>query len=165
MIKSIKYHTTKICFQEIPDEISFTYFLTNCPNRCPECHSPHLREDTGTPVISTIEEVLKTNKNRCSCILFMGGDDPAQIDSLIECLKICKQYDYKTALYSGFEFTHAPKELLKLLDYIKVGRYVSALGGLNSKQTNQRLYKLTDGSIEKNLTNMFWRRLDEDKSM
>ena len=164
MTTNIKYYTTKICFQEIPDEISFTYFLTNCPNRCENCHSPHLRGDCGDPVLPTLVDELNKQKGRASCILFMGGDDPNQVDSLIEALKICKENGFKTALYSGFTFgfiTHGP-QLLKLLDYIKVGPYVEEQGPLNSKTTNQRLYRLEKGYIKEDLTSRFWRTLDED---
>lgn len=158
----MKYYTTKICFQEIPDEISYTYFLTNCPNRCPDCHSPHLREDIGTPVLESLIETLEKQKDRCTCILFMGGDDDKQYSSLLQALSICKKYGYKTALYSGYDLDHATDHMLGLLDYIKVGPYVNELGGLRSTKTNQRLYKLYNGDITQDLTYKFWRRLDEN---
>lgn len=162
MTTSIKYYTTKICFQEVPDEVSFTYFLTGCPNRCPNCHSPHLREDIGTPIMESLHEDLYKNSGRASCILFMGGDDPDHIDNLIDILITCRLHGFKTALYSGYELdfiTHT-KELMDNLDYIKVGPYVEELGGLKSKKTNQRLYKLIDGKINEDITSMFWRTLD-----
>ena len=163
MITNIKYYTKRICFQEIPDEISFTYFLTGCPNRCPNCHSPHLREDSGTPVQDTLITDLYNNRGKASCILFMGGDDPNHCDDLLKVLMICKLAGFKTALYSGFEldFITHNKELLENLDYIKVGPYVDALGGLKSKTTNQRLYKLENGYIKEDITTLFWRKLDD----
>ncbi len=162
MTREIKYYTTQVCFQEIPDEISFTYFITNCPNRCPNCHSPHLRDDIGQPARETLDEILIKNLNRVSCILFMGGDDPSQVDSLISILRICRSYGFKTALYSGFELNDCNPDLLNNLDYIKTGAYIESLGGLKVKTTNQRLYKLIDGQIEKDITYLFWRNLDED---
>lgn len=162
MTTSIKYYTKRICFQEIPDEISFTYFLTNCPNKCENCHSPHLREDIGTAVGSSLSSDLEKHKDTCSCVLFMGGDDDRQIDSLAFNLAHCKAKGFKTALYSGFDLEHAPPDLLYLLDYIKVGPYIEQLGGLKEKTTNQRLYKIVDGKITEDITYMFWRRLDAD---
>ena len=161
---SIKYYTKRICFQEIPDEISFTYFLTNCPNRCENCHSPHLREDIGTAVGSSLSSDLTQQEGVCSCILFMGGDDDRQIASLLFNLAHCKSRGFKTALYSGFDLDHALErpEMLYLLDYIKVGAYVDNLGGLKSKTTNQRLYKVVNGKITEDITYMFWRSLDEN---
>ena len=164
MTTNIKYYTKKICFQEIPDEISLAYFLTGCPNRCPNCHSPHLREDIGTPVMESLHEDLYKNADRASCVLFMGGDDPVHCDNLIDVLITCKHHGYKTALYSGFEldFITHNKELLENLDYIKVGPYVEGFGPLNKKTTNQRLYKLVNGLIKEDITYKFWRRLDEN---
>lgn len=164
MAKNIKYYTKRICFQEIPDEISFTYFLTNCPNKCENCHSPHLRDDIGTIVGSSLSSDLKEQTGICSCILFMGGDDDKQIDSLMFNLAHCKSKGFKTALYSGFELDHALEhpDMLYLLDYIKVGPYVNELGGLKSRTTNQRLYKVVDGKITDDITHMFWRSLDEN---
>ena len=92
----------------------------------------------------------------------MGGDDPSQIDSLISILRICSSYGFKTALYSGFELNDCTPDLLNNLDYIKTGAYIESLGGLKVKTTNQRLYKLIDGQIEKDITYLYWRNLDED---
>jgi len=160
--KQIKYYTKQICFQEIPDEVSLTYFITNCPNRCKNCHSPHLRDDIGTLVSDTLEDDLEKNKDRISCVLFMGGDDNLQISSLINSLEICKKHGFKTALYSGYELDYLPTVLLKMLDYVKIGPYVDELGGLKSVTTNQRLYRLNNAEIEEDLTSRFWRRLDEN---
>jgi len=33
-------------------------------------------------------------------------------------------------------------------DYVKTGPYLEALGGLNKKTTNQRLYRFTGGSFK-----------------
>lgn len=95
----------------------------------------------------------------------MGGDDDRQIDSLALNLAACKAYGFKTALYSGFELEHALEhpDLLYLLDYIKVGPYIEELGGLKETTTNQRLYKIVDGKITEDITNKFWRSLDENK--
>jgi hypothetical protein len=32
----------------------------------------------------------------------MGGDDPAQAQSLLQALQVCRAHGFKTALYSGF---------------------------------------------------------------
>lgn len=162
-MKAIKYYTKRICFQEIPDEISFTYFISGCPNRCPDCHSKHLWEDVGTFVTETLKTDLKTSGRLCTCVLFMGGDDSAHVDSLKLCLDLCKKAGFKTALYTGRTFETIDKELLLLLNYIKVGPFIKELGGLKSENTNQRLYKLNKkGEIIEDLTEKFRRTLDED---
>ena len=161
-MKAIKYYTKQVCFQEIPDEISYTYFISGCPNRCPDCHSKHLWEDTGTFVTETLEEDLRTKGRLCTCVLFMGGDDKDHIESLKYCLEYCHKAGYKTALYSGHELESIDQELLELLNYIKVGPYDKTYGGLKSPTTNQRLYKLNKlGKVIQDLTPLFRRTLDD----
>lgn len=162
-MKAIKYYTKQVCFQEIPDEISLTYFISGCPNRCPDCHSKHLWEDIGTYVTETLEQDLKTEGKLCTCVLFMGGDDPDHVESLKLCLDLCKKSGYKTALYTGLDLDQVDTELLCLLNYIKVGPYIKEFGNLKSPITNQRLYRLNKfGNIVEDLTPLFRRTLDAD---
>lgn len=151
----IKYADTMICFQEIPDEISLSFSITNCPNNCPGCHSPYLKEDRGIPVLETLKSKLTKNRNRVTCVLFLGGDDIKQIEELKECLQICKEAGFKTGLYSGFN--DIKEELLPLLDYYKIGSYKKECGGLKSPKTNQRLYKINNNKLE-DITYKFWEK-------
>lgn len=161
MMKAIKYYTKQVCFQQIPDQISFTYFISGCPNRCPDCHSKHLWEDIGTYVTQTLATDLNTSGRFCTCILFMGGDDPAHVQSLKYCLEYCRKAGFKTALYTGQDYQQLDKDLLQLLNYVKVGRFIKDFGGLKQHTTNQRLYKLNRlGDIIEDLTSIFWRTLD-----
>ena len=43
----LKYYNYDIVFQEVPDEVTLAVNLSNCPNHCPGCHSPHLCKDIG----------------------------------------------------------------------------------------------------------------------
>ena len=95
-MKAIKYYSKQVCFQEIPDEISFAYFISGCPNRCPDCHSKHLWEDNGTFVTETLKEDLRTKGRLCTCVLFMGGDDPKQQFELQVALNYCRSKGFKT---------------------------------------------------------------------
>jgi anaerobic ribonucleoside-triphosphate reductase activating protein len=95
----------------------------------------------------------------------MGGDDSAHIESLKYCLELCKKLGYKTALYSGQELEALSPELLKLLNYVKVGPYNKLYGNLKSPTTNQRLYKLNKlGEVIEDLTPIFRRTLDDYQS-
>lgn len=73
-----------------------------------------------------------------SCVLFLGGD--WETSELIKFLKLSQRQGFKTALYSGEE--SVPTELLDHLNYLKLGRYIRSLGGLDSKSSNQKLYKI-----------------------
>ena len=46
----LKYVNTGIVFQEIPDEVTLAINISNCPCRCPGCHSHYLWEDIGLPL-------------------------------------------------------------------------------------------------------------------
>lgn len=151
----MKAANEKICFQEIPDEISLGLFISNCPNRCPNCHSPYLREDCGQDVFYRLPTIVREYYDQISCILFMGGDDPKQIEELIVALGYCKSKNLKTALYSGFDNLNNDERLLSLLDYYKIGSYKEECGGLNKTTTNQRLYKKENGEW-KDITYKFW---------
>jgi anaerobic ribonucleoside-triphosphate reductase activating protein len=79
----------------------------------------------------------------------MGGDaDPYEIQRLS--LWIRSEYPHlKTAWYSGCRSVPEGFDL-KCLDFIKLGPYIEALGGLKSPDTNQALYRiLSDGSLLK----------------
>ena len=69
----------------------------------------------------------------------MGGDQNK--DELLECLNIAKKHNLKTCLYTGSD--KIDYSIIKKLDYVKIGRYIKELGGLDSETTNQRMYDLT----------------------
>ena len=69
----LKYYNYDIVFQEIPDEVTLAVNLTNCPNRCQGCHSPHLREDIGTVLDEAEIGKLIAQYDRCiTYFLFYG---------------------------------------------------------------------------------------------
>jgi len=91
------------------------------------------------------------------CVLLLGGEKLSPLKSLF---LLCKEHNKKTALYSGFEkdkFLNDWKELLPLLDYLKVGKYNRHLGGLNYPCTNQQLWVIKDGKLNEDITYKFWR--------
>lgn len=76
-----------------------------------------------------------------TCFCFMGGDaEPQEIEKLASMIKT--EYPHlKTGWYSGKD--HIPEGFrIEVLDFIKTGPYMEALGGLKSPETNQRLYKV-----------------------
>jgi anaerobic ribonucleoside-triphosphate reductase activating protein len=154
----MKVYSTEIALQEVPDEISLALTISGCPYACIDCHS----EDTwdpniGIPLTSTyIDELLKDNKH-ITCILFMGGDwDIPKLYPIVEHIKntYC---NLKIALYSGKnslallrykpERFASNKDFISFLDYIKIGMYINTKGGLESKTTNQRMYKQINNQL------------------
>ena len=146
----LKCYSYDIVCQEIPDEISLAVNISGCPNRCPGCHSPWLWEDQGKEMSEELlSQLIGQYSAAITCFCFMGGDaDPSMIRHMS--LWIKSKYPYiKTAWYSGRE--QVPEGFdLNCLDYIKLGPYIEALGGLKSPTTHQALYRiLPDGSLIK----------------
>lgn len=154
----LKYVNTGIVFQEIPDEVTLAINISNCPCRCPGCHSHYLWEDVGLPLTTeAIDVMVEKDGNDITCIAFMGGDaDPVGVNMLAQ--YVHEEYPMlKVAWYSGR--LRIPSVVNKAdFDYIKVGPYIRHLGPLKSPTTNQRMYrKQEDGQFE-DITSRFFRK-------
>lgn len=157
----LKFVDTKIVFQEIPDEVTLAINISNCPCHCEGCHSSYLAEDIGRILtIGPLFNLIEDNKG-ISCVSFMGGDsDPERINGLAWAIK--KKYpNLKVAWYSGRQEL-SNNVNLENFDYIKLGPYKEEFGPLNSRTTNQRMYKI-DHEFYHNfvdITNKFWKHED-----
>lgn len=153
----MKSASEAICLQEIPNEISLSLAISNCPCHCEDCHSQYLWEDIGRNAFEVLCQQLKQYGDLITCVLFLGGDDSNQKTDLIYCLKYIRlNYpNLKTALYSGFK--DVSSDILNLLDYVKTGPYCKDLGPLNNPKTNQRLYKIDKGVLI-DITELFWKK-------
>ena len=152
----LKCYNYDVVFQERPDETTLAINISNCPNRCPGCHSPHLWNDIGTPLtLEVLDSLINEYSGLITCICFMGGDaDAAVVNSLAQWMKTAHPKMH-IGWYSGR--TRLAKEInVRNFDYIKLGPYIETKGGLNRKSTNQRLYKITDGGMT-DITNRFWK--------
>lgn len=147
----MKFVSYDIVFQEIPGEVTLAINISNCPNRCKGCHSPHLQSDVGEELTeSVLSGLLHIYGDAVTCICFMGGDgSPEEVLNLAE---FVKQFHKKTAWYSGSPELYENAQ--QYFDYIKLGKYIEELGGLNSPVTNQRLYKINQG-ISIDITSIF----------
>ena len=143
----MRYSGLQIVFQEIPDEISLALHVTGCPLRCKGCHSNDLwNADQGIELDPRyFNQLISQYSKYMSCVLFMGGE--WELSTLISLIDIAKQRQKKTALYTGLELSEVPEILKSKLDYLKYGPYISTLGGLNSRTTNQRLLNLKTNEI------------------
>lgn len=139
----IKYLNYTISWQEIPDEVSLSFNLTQCPGTCEECHSPELRSDIGYELtVNMLDDIMSKYYKHITCVTFFGGDaDPDALNILIN---FVKDFGKKTAVYSG----KVSNNILwnnNNLDYLKLGPYVPKLGPLTNRETNQKIYKRIDG--------------------
>ena len=155
----LKYVDAKVVFAEVPDEVTLAINISNCPCQCKGCHSSYLAQDIGTEL--TFNEVRKLIKNNSgiSCIAFMGGDsEPKRIDALASF--VTNPYQLKVAWYSGRQELSNHIDLYNF-DYIKLGPYKEEFGPLNSRTTNQRFYKISDGELI-DITSKFWKHETEN---
>ena len=160
----LKYVDSEVTFSEIPDEITLCINISNCPCKCPGCHSPYLAEDIGERLrYDNLISLIHKNKG-ITCVAFMGGDaDPLSVNIYASIIK--EQFpNLKVAWYSGRQ--ELSKEIdLQYFDFIKLGPYIEELGPLNSKTTNQRLYRIvldyyddgTSGYELEDITHKFWK--------
>lgn len=154
----LKYTTTMVTFSEVPDEVTLTINLSNCPYHCPACHSKELWEDIGTRLdIGKLIDLITANKG-ISCVCFMGGDsDLEELYNLFKFMPLLFTH-LKVAWYTGRE--DVPKDLPPI-DYIKIGPYKEEFGPINVPTTNQKMYKfdkqnfyIADPEI---ITSKFWK--------
>lgn len=149
----LKYLNTQVTFAEVPDEITLCINITGCKNGCKNCHSSYLAKDIGKLLNWDSLNALIYINTGISCVAFMGGDnDPKVVNRLAEKVK---SLGLKTAWYSGRQ--ELSKDInLEYFDYIKLGPYMEEFGPLNSRTTNQRMYKVHDCELE-DITSKFWK--------
>lgn len=143
----LKYLNSQVTFSEVPDEITLCINITGCKIRCKNCHSPYLAEDIGEPLdLQHLTNLIDSNKG-ISCVCIMGGDaNPSEVDDIVQDIK--EYYpELKVGWYSGRQ--ELSKEInLENFDFIKLGPYIEELGPLNSKNTNQKFYKVENVSYK-----------------
>lgn len=154
----MKYTIAEITFREFPDEISLCINISNCPFHCKGCHSPELWEDIGTELTrKEVKKLIDSNKG-ITCIGFMGGT-PSEINDLVEYVKTIYS-TLKTGWYWGGNNIPSEINLIKNLDYIKIGPFIKNRGPLDNPNTNQKMYQIskmeTGEYIKEDITFKFW---------
>lgn len=142
----MQYFTKSIVLQEVPNEISLAFTVAGCPNNCKNCSWKNTIEKYPLFELTNdlFENLIQKYVGYVSCILFMGGE---WCEDLIDKLRISKKNNFKTCLYTGLELKYVKDEILSNLDYIKTGRYIEELGGLDNPNTNQKFIDLNTGQI------------------
>lgn len=154
----MKYVNTGVVFQEIPDEVTLSINISNCPCHCLGCHSEYLWDDIGTPLNKmSLDTMLFDYADDITCVCFMGGD--AEPDIINELAKHIRHYypKLKVGWYSGHS------ELAEDIEtdnfhFIKLGPYVPRLGGLDHETTNQRMYVVEKNGKLTDITYKFWKK-------
>ena len=156
-MNKLKYLGYSIVFQEVPDEVTLAINISGCPHRCEGCHSQYLWEYEGNYISDDLIELIEKYKELITCVCFMGGDqNPTELINLLDKIH---RHELKTALYTGEDSLQCIAfRVLCNLDYCKIGHYDKNLGGLNNKNTNQKMFKWDWRESKWNdITYKFWR--------
>lgn len=139
----MRYLSHQITFQEIPDEISLSFLISGCPLQCKGCHSTDSWNPNAGHLLTAevLAGLILKYRRAITCVLFLGGE--WESENLISFLKLCKEQNLKTALYTGLE--NVDSAISNELDFLKTGPWIKKLGGLGSKHTNQKLINLKTG--------------------
>jgi anaerobic ribonucleoside-triphosphate reductase activating protein len=138
----LKYLYCKEIFKEIPGEISLGISISGCQIKCKGCHSRELWEDKGIPLTAIELDKLIKEHEGITCVCFLGGERDIDILTSL-CARIKKVHHLLTAWYCGLDMIpRSKRNILKFLDYYKVGHYDPELGGLDCATTNQKLYRI-----------------------
>ena len=147
---TLRYSSYDIVLQEVPNEISLCFTITGCPLGCEGCHSEYIWDGSKGCALTNegLEQLLSKYEDMISCVLFMGGE--WQVETLLSFIFQVKCKRLKAALYTGLNLKQVQRkypELLGCLDYIKTGKWLPKLGGLDSPTTNQEFLNLQTGEV------------------
>lgn len=68
----LKYVEAAVTLVEVPEEISLTLSISNCRFRCHGCHSPHLQNDIGRPLLPDLDALIRRYERLITCVCLMG---------------------------------------------------------------------------------------------
>lgn len=141
----MNYNSIDIIFSEVPNEISLAFTITGCSLRCKGCHSSYLWDSNNGIELTKNNYISLLNKYNgyITCVVFMGGEWDKK--ELIEFFKIAASRNLKTCLYTGEE--SISYEIQDVLTFLKTGKYIPELGGLNKINTNQIFKNVKTGEI------------------
>lgn len=98
-------------------------FVQGCRRKCEDCHNPRTWDiEMGKEI--DIEEIVEDLNKKClnKKLSISGGEPLLQYPAILELIK--KLHNFDIVFYTGFEFNDVPKEILKHINYIKVGKYL-----------------------------------------
>ncbi|MCK9457262.1 MAG: hypothetical protein M0R31_08195 [Candidatus Riflebacteria bacterium] len=144
-----------ITFLEVPGQSCLTFYISECQNRCENCHSKELWQATGSALRPCFHQLIELYRKQITCVCFLGEgrNTPLEHAEFVDLCKISHQYGLKTCLYSGRDCEI--EEWMKCFDFIKTGSFKEECGPLTAETTNQRLFKMAQNSIT-DITSKFW---------
>lgn len=126
-------------------------FLQGCRKNCPGCHNRQIQEH-GKGIMMEIDKLIDFIDKKCcnKRITISGGEPLEQLENLQILVGNLKDKGYEICVYTGWELEHVPEALLKQVDFIKTGGFVSNLRNLNIQYVgslNQHMFSVKNGSV------------------
>ena len=128
-----------------------TIFLQGCNRGCLNCHNKEIWDINKGNTIE-IKELISniSDYNFTKKVTISGGEPLMQIKELKELIFLLYKEGYDIGLYTSYEFEEIPKDILKYLTFVKVGKYVEKLKIENKYygSSNQKILFLYKGEIK-----------------
>lgn len=140
----MKVERWDVVHQDLPLFISLAFYVKGCQLKCEGCHSPELWHLKGGIELTLylLDSLLTKYEGMIDAVIFYGGEWDKALPTY---LKHIQSKKLKTCLFTGE--SDVSLDIKASLDYLKVGKYVKALGGLDSLNTNQQLIEMSSGTI------------------
>jgi len=139
--------------------IRLSIFVQGCKHNCKGCHNPETHDLSGGYYID-IDDIVKflTSNPLLSGITVSGGEPLLQYKEVTELLKLAKDYNFNTMVYTGFLFEdiikdNKYKKLLSYTDLLVDGPFIIEEKSLLLKfkgSKNQRIIDVAE-SIKENI--------------
>lgn len=113
-------------FNEIPNEICSSVYLSGCDFHCIGCQNPEL-QNPKYGNLSSISDIINNieNNNLTKWVCFLGGEPFYQHDFLFE---ICKKIYKPIGIYTGYDFTKLTQRFSHIINienvlFLKTGLF------------------------------------------
>lgn len=98
-------------------------FVQGCELRCPGCHNPSTWDILKGKTVETEDLIAELRAKVPNKKLTISGGEPLlQQQAIHELVRGLRDFDI--TLYTGFELETMPKNIMKHLSYVKVGKYI-----------------------------------------
>lgn len=101
-------------------------FLQGCDLRCKGCQNKSTWNISKGKKVD-VEELARELRAKCKNrkLTISGGEPLMQKEALMDLLKSLQDFDL--CLYTGYDITEVPQEILRYLKYVKYGPFVERL--------------------------------------
>lgn len=152
----MKVFDVALTFREMPfsPSGSLTFYTGGqCKYNCKGCSWGDVKPKGEDLLLDEYIELLDRKRKHTSAVCFLG--EGVDYKLLSPYLKVALDMGFETMLYTGGCLEDFDESFLKLLTYIKVGKWEGKT--LYEEGTNQRVFKLDKGKVKKEVFYADWK--------